>query len=75
MKIQKQILNQSKSIPPGYTLQKDPIKKITFQALRERNCSVKGAEQLICCVADDLLTPSFHEKQTGKVSIQNRCKL
>ena len=34
--MQKQILNQSKPIPLGYTLKKDLIKKIILQVLRER---------------------------------------
>ena len=46
MIIQKQILNQSKFIPPGYTLSKDLLCKIILQGHRERSCSVKGAEQL-----------------------------
>ena len=46
MIIQKQILNQSKSIPTGYTVQKDHIRKIILQVLHKRNCSVKGAEHL-----------------------------
>ena len=45
MIIQKQILNRSKFIPPGYTFSKDLVCKIILQALRERSCSVKGAEQ------------------------------
>ena len=47
MIIQNNILNQSKSIPPGYTFWEDIIKKIILQALRETSCSVKGAEQVV----------------------------
>ena len=44
MIIQKQILNQSKSIPPGFIFLKDLIKKTVLQVLHERSCSVKGVE-------------------------------
>ena len=47
MIIQNHILNQSKSIPPGYTFREDIIQKIILQALRETSCSVKGAEQVV----------------------------
>ena len=45
--IQNHILNQSKYIPPGYIFWEDIIKKIILQVLRERNCSVNGAEQVV----------------------------
>ena len=37
MIMQKQILNQSKSMPAGYTFQKEHIKKTILQVLRERS--------------------------------------
>ena len=44
MIIQNQILNQSKSIPPGFAFSKGPIEMTILQVLLERSCSVKGVE-------------------------------